>query len=587
MPEIPSPVLKRPRLPVEVRTQRLAAQVQEPNPLIPLIMHTIERGLQGNARQGVSDVDQVFDRAMAHRNVSRETLQKIVNNYRALPEPIKSRIVAPIAPKPTDAINRRAAADRISKYFIDQLQKPPAPPKITGFAPPSEYGYKPGQIIKLVGAGFSATPANNKVILSWRAQIGIDQPEEEKDYATLTPLKATVNELEIQLPKKFGEGGIAGVNYIRVETTKMFLAGISKKLVSAAVLFKPYTKPSQPPKILVLARPEIDKISPEKQFPGRRVLIEGKNIGAALILKGEGQGTFIDSGKTFSVELVPELNDKAVVKLPAKVLVKSSSSGNGQLEILLPKTLKPDNYWLRLVASSHGLDQIGSSVVKNFEGEVFEGFNFVCKSIAKQFEVSAFSYKVTFQTLHCIDESDPESTLFVNDHDEIVTYWGINADGISWSKQTGEYGGFDDGTTQSYKPDDASIFKIDGSFGEVKIGLAIATVLYEWDEGDVKAAQGALGLVQDIGNELGKVDNPTVALIGKIVGWVAEAASLIVSWLDDGPDHLGQRDLSWSTLDLQTQTDNPQRSFSGQLQFLNGDDDGSYSVTYKVDRFQE
>lgn len=589
--QIPVRVLKRPRLPLETRVQRLAAQVEEPNPLIPLIMHTIERGLQGNARQDVSDVDRIFDQAMSQRNVSRETLQQIVNNYRALPEPMRATIAAPIALDASKSLTLRDVSKIVSGWKkVIRVPKLLIPPKITGLAPVSEYGYKPGQTIKLLGNNFSSDPAANKVILSWKTNP-VDESPQMGDYATLTPIKASSKELEVKLPNEFGSKVFKGFwtvsDYIRVETT--WFDSVTKKsqtLVSAKLPFKTYQEPPAPPKYLELARPEIVSITPGAQLPGRRLLIEGKNIGAAKILKGEGQGTFVDSDYKFSVELIPPENSKKGVKFTAKILVKSSSNSNGQLEVLLPKTLIPNNYWLNIVAERQPTIVIGSptGVYKNFEGEVLEGGNYVCRSIAQLYEVRAFHYKVTFKTIHCIDESNPE---WAGD-DEIATFWGINADGQGWSKNTAteEYTDFEDGVTQSYRLGDASVFNIDGSFGEVKTALAISTFLYEWDQSDIEAAQGALGLVQDIAKEVSKVPDPTVAIIGQITSMVAQAASLIVS-LSGGNNFLGQKDLRWSTLDLQTQTDNPQRSFSGQLEFLKSDDDGSYSVTYQVERLEE
>lgn len=593
--QIPVRVLKRPRPPLETRVQRLATRVEEPNPLIPLIMHTIERGLQGNARQDLSDVDQIFDRAMSQRNVSQEALQQIVNNYRALPEPMRATITAPVALDASKSLTLRDASKIVSGWKkVIRVPKLLIPPQITGLAPVSEYGYKPGEIIKLLGNGFSSDPAANKVILTWKTSP-VDEPPQTTDYKTLTPIKASSQELEVKLPVQFGSELFpsvwSGSNFIRVETT--WLDSVTKKkqtLVSAKFPFKPYQEPPAPPKYLELARPEIVSLSPGSQLPGRRLLIEGKNIGAAKILKGEGQGTFVDSDYKFSVELIPQEGSKTGVKLTAKILVKSSSNSNGQLEVLLPKNLIPNTYWLNIVAERQPTIVIGSptGVYKNFEGEVLEGGKYVCRSIAQLYEVRAFHYKVTFKTIHCIDESDPEKSLGANTfHDQIVTFWGIGADTQLWSKNSGKYGGFDDGETQSYRLVDDSVFNTDGSFGEVKVGLAISTFLYEWDEGDIQAAQSVLGLVQDIGKEMGKVPDPTVAAIGQITSMVAQAVSLAVSLLDDGPDPLGQRNLRWSTLDLQTQTDNPQRSFSGQLEFLNSDDEGSYSVTYQVERLEE
>jgi hypothetical protein len=68
------------------------------------------------------------------------------------------------------------------------------------------------------------------------------------------------------------------------------------------------------------------------------------------------------------------------------------------------------------------------------------------------------------------------------------------------------------------------------------------------------------------------------------VGLITPALQKIVTFLGTNDD-LGCRDLLWFAAELRRLTDNPERKFTGQPQFANDDDTGSYTLTYEVERF--
>jgi hypothetical protein len=78
---------------VPARRLEMALQKsQEPDTLLPVLMHTIERGLRGSRRSGSSELDRIFDRVIQrHPEVDRRLLQNLVTDYRALPASVRAR----------------------------------------------------------------------------------------------------------------------------------------------------------------------------------------------------------------------------------------------------------------------------------------------------------------------------------------------------------------------------------------------------------------------------------------------------------------------------------------------------------------
>jgi len=165
-----------------------------------------------------------------------------------------------------------------------------------------------------------------------------------------------------------------------------------------------------------------------------------------------------------------------------------------------------------------------------------------------------------------------------------VTTWVVARDTEVWAKNTGEYGELDDGEEQSYKTGDRTAFMPSGGPGEVKSLLAVSVSLYEWDAGDARAASAVVGFIGDLAKEIlnamGKVE------WAKLVAALTPLVQKVISWLGGNPDALGTRNLTWSALDLLQATDNPQKRFSGKLEFHNSSDTGSYDVTYEVIRVE-
>jgi len=199
------------------------------------------------------------------------------------------------------------------------------------------------------------------------------------------------------------------------------------------------------------------------------------------------------------------------------------------------------------------------------------------------YQVATPQYRVTFDQMKCLDESNPEWW----GSDEIVTFWAIVADDQVWSKNTGEYGGFDDGDVKSYRSADRRVFPPDATWGRVKHGLVMVTKLYEWDAGDVSAVQDFIGLLGDVGAGLSLasgVGTLAMAAVIEAVAWfLGEMIGVIASWFGGDPDYLGTQELSWTSNHLQ-QTLSSGSSRSRTIEFRNSGSTGSYRLDYTISR---
>lgn len=540
-----------------VKRLELALQKdQEPDVLTPIVMHTIERGLQGSRRSGSSELDRIFDQVLQrHPEVDKQLLQKLVVDYKSLPASVRARGLPapltnldparPIEPTVLQSVGRMVTSARASLPFriaapvgkqqalrdfvVSSAGTSNLPgnlvvrPHIVRIEPAATAGYEAGQKLTLIGWGFSANKGDNTIRI-FKALAGGSQGE----LTTLHPSVCSTQAIEFNLPASLEPGQYAVQVSVRtskgVEDTNR--VGFSLK---------------QPPP----PAPVIDSIAPS-QYPGRKAIVTGKNF---LKTPNPIPGVwFLPMDDQPLASYVMFEGEKAAFTL-GKVL------SDTQMEITIPNTLLPGNYQVVMAIG----DRVSNRLV---------------------YAVRAYRYQVNFLKLRCVDESNPEWA----GSDEIVTTWVIARDSEVWAKNTGEYGGFDDGDEQNYKTGDRTVFMPGAGPGEVKQVLAISTSLYEWDAGDVSAANKVIGFIGDLAaqilNAMGKVE------LAAVVKALAPLVQKLISWLGGDPDALGTRNVAWSALELLQATDNAQKRFTGTLQFRNSDDTGSYDVIYEVIRVE-
>lgn len=553
----PSARSKRSGLSPSQRLGRALDQSKEQDPLFGLMMLTIERGLTLPAVQRQTDLDKAFDQALQrHPNVSKELLQQLVNDFKGLSDATRSKAMPKalsgssppgsldpkVISKIVSAIRATGGSTGIaavaggkispSSTGIGGVVSPEviaamSNPMIFSIEPQSSSGYDSGQTVTLVGQNFSPNIAENTASIQEELAGG-----SKGQVASLSPTVGSTSALKIVLPKNLAPGHY----FVQVIVTQ---GGNVRKSNVVDLFIK---TPPPPP-------PTIKSISPDPEYAGKKILIQGTNFKASSPIAG----VWFKPMENQPLISYVTLKGEKVAFSVGKVL------NNTQMEVTIPPKLMPGRYLVITEIPGAGMTQW------------------------VDYNVKAYRYKVNFIKIHCKDESDPEWA----GGDEIVTTWVIGADEMAWAKSTGQssnYEDFDDGDDGWYTASDRSVFMIDGTASQVKKVLVISTSVYEWDAGDVKAANEVIGFVGDLG-AIGLAATGNVeagALVQKLMPYVQK----VVAWLGGNPDHLGTRTVAWSSLDLLDNTSNPEGKFTGTLNFDNSDDDGSYSLTYEVLRVE-
>jgi len=521
-------------------TERLTIALQrldKENPFIPVLVHAIERYLQGATDK--SEIDKALEDALRrHPVVNREMLQKFVNDYKQVPEQIRMRIT-PVQLRNlgvtrkleistlATAVRKLSVAERpspvIQPVIVGQL-RPLTNPVITRLEPDSRRSYRAGDTVDIIGQRFAPDRSKNKI------HILIDFHGEKAPMQTLTPTIATSTGLRVTLPKLN-----PGQYYLRVESLTK-IGDEEREAWKRSNTIDFFIETSPPPK------PVITRISPSDQYPGRTVIVQGNN--------------FIPGKETDLVWEPLDFPPPTRMALATRATVRSST----ELSVNLPLLVLPGRYAMRVYIAGVGISD-----------------SFV-------YTIKAPKYRVIFTKLKCIDETNPESLFGVNEwaSDEIVTVWVVAADELLWTKQTGEYGDMDDGDEKNYSANDRIVFMPNGGAGTVRAALAVATTLYEWDSGDAHAAQEFLGMVGDVANAIASAVGHE--WLGQILDAVFDVIGTVVAWLGGDPDNLGRQELGWTALELLRRTGTA-KMFSGTLDFQGRD--YHYQLFYEFHRVEE
>ncbi len=256
-----------------------------------------------------------------------------------------------------------------------------------------------------------------------------------------------------------------------------------------------------PPNAKKKAGPYINYITPMGAKPGTTIYIYGKNYAKKanfIVMK--------------SINITPEWSK--IISYP-KV-----ANSQHRLEMVIPKNAPTCKYEFQVTT-------------------IFGSSNKV------YYSMSGHQYKVVFNEMHCIDETDPEELQ----SDEMVTFWTIIADDNVINKSSRTYTGFNDGTKWSYtSPDDLVL-----DWTEIKSGLSIATELWEWDEGDIESAKkiakagGLVAMVlilQSYGGNWGILAGIALTIITENFDWIAKN----IFGVDN--DLMGKNIMTWSQGDL-------------------------------------
>jgi hypothetical protein len=530
--------------PVE-RFEKQVAKNPVENPLVPAMMHSIERYLQGAT--DLDRIDHIVQKVLkSQTSINREMLQTALSNWKAIPERTKNivtprelRDLPPERKLPVEGL--RAALDRLtldspSSLTIEEDHKRKGLPYIQAvFGSSSTAAPAEGMHLLERGKTFTLEGANIPDDAD-KIKIHFIQPGEEDTQtapeivATVSAMRATKSETSTKVMAQMPSNIASGSYKLQVEVigrgkSNPMWAGISDTLGIPA--------------------PQITRISPNAVYPGGQATISGSYLPKDAIMGWES------------------LEDKGI-KYANKPTQYVSGS---QLKLTVPQGILPGKYRIAVVAK-------GSTVPSNWVN----------------LNVLAPRYRLEFTKLKCLDESYKGINEKTLGDDDIMTVWGINADpNYTWTKATNSYGNFSDGVEQAYKPEHRWIFP--PTFEEpyvpkaqaIKRYLVVSTTLWEVDWKEAKALSTALDVMGDLVK--GILEELGYGVIGKIVNLVLDFLAKFVNWFGGNPDFLGLKELVWTAVDLQKLTANKQ-SVSGKLDFNNSDADGSYRVSYTVYREQ-
>ncbi len=562
------------------RLQAALARSEAKDAFLPIIAQLAERHL-GNVRDK-NELDRIFEEGLAkYPGVNRQLLTSFVRDMKAVPSNVKAKAftatavrMRPLAPvtathvadalKSTGVAAIRAPAQ--AKVAAAATLRPDLRPRIDGLEPSAgTQGYSPGQQLTIVGRAFSTDANQNSVqILSlsalvpsfrlqpqsatstrltfrlptniapgwWQLKVVVSRPMETtsdaQPAATATPARRT-RSAAVRRTSPVRSLGLSAS--LRADVLRQLRPGAIMESHATNLVPLRIKEPPTP-------TPEITSISPPRQEPSQWVVISGRNF---------------QPGKDHYVRM--ELLDLAEPRLWVEKAQATSSST--QLRVQLPASLIAGNYMFQVAISRTPV------------------------SDAIAYTVGTPRYRIVFERIKCVDESNPEWW----GSDEIVTFWTVTADGDVWTKNTDEYGGFDDGDLKNYKAADRNIFRIDGSWGEIQYGMLLVTQLYEWDVGDVHAMQDFVGFMGHVAAGLASLSGglPLAAVIEAVAWLMKQVIGAIASWFGGDPDHLGTEELYLSYHDLQRLVP-PGGSYARSLHFYNSGSTGSYRLYYRITR---
>jgi hypothetical protein len=521
----------------EQRFQRALQKFPGEDPFFPVIMHSLERKLAGI--KDCSSVDTIVRKTLVkYPLLTDKIIQTWVKNWNALPQQMKSKFVPLFLQylKVEDKLNMKDFNRFLSKLinknmpqasflFGSRLPKS-AIQKIDFNNIHINNNIKIESITPTDPDGYPYITLGQKMTIKGHG-FSVENANNNIFIIKITneiiigefgifPVHSTESQLEVFIPVENelapGKYGI----YVSVRNSG------SSNLMTAQ-----FVSP-------IKESAKIDFISPESQVPSGTVLITGSRFVESSRIFWTTMEDYPDSSETYNTS-VEYLDDS-------------------HLKLIIPERMV--FFPGRFLISVAGENQKMSDPI--------------------EFMVRPHKYRLIFNRITCLDESNPE---WWGD-DEIVARWVIACDPLAWSKQSKEYTGFKDGTVKEFDDNDKTVFLPDGATGEVKKGLVVGTMLWEWDEGDVESWNQALDFISDA---VGKIFKGTWA---EYLKYVFLGISKLVSWFGGDPDSLGERDIIWTAAEMQEKTNNPDHKFEDSLSFLNDSDTGSYKLNYTLWRIE-
>jgi hypothetical protein len=523
---------------VAQRLEQLAAKNQGEMVVLPVLMHAIERHLQGIPAQ--TDIDRAVRNSLArHSKITKAMLQTAVNNWKSIPASTKAKL----AP---EELRNLAPAQKLEVETLKNAIRRSASVKTLKAATPGNPGmYHFPSIVDITGPEGTKTadgtpfvyPAKTITIRAknvpadrFKIKVRFLKPNGQlKDNALLYSVEAGSNGIKVL--KALAPSNLAPGDYqVQIEV-------LEPALKSNKVWVR------RPGMLEDLKLPEITNLRPSSHYPGGKVTLNGKNFTNTIISNGLSTGW--------------ESEDSTVFQLVPIKLVSADA-----VELTVPQEFLNGKYRVALFFNDSRLGPW------------------------KNFYVREPMFQVNFNTIKCIDETNPESP----GDDEIVTMWQVTKD-VNYKREklatddSEYYEDFTEGVEKAYKPEHMKVFPTEGTLPKyfVKQHLTINTLLFEWDAGDASDAQQALGLIGDAAAGIGGAIGGWAAIIGKVIDVVLDIIGAIVVMFGGDPDPFNLHTLNWSAADLQKLTAGKQQTAGSFEVYGVG---GQYRLTYTINRFQ-
>ena len=545
----PSPA-KRPSLTMSQRLERLASESAGPNPVLPVIMHSLERYVDG--ADDLSEIDRaVHDALEKHPGITREKVRSAVANWKGLPRTLRAKLAPAdlLDLDPAKKVDLERFRGSLRSAAIASARTPNAAaasgvlrlgpdgraitasrgtgglalagqwkrkPHLASFE--SEGGpsvIRPGHTLALRGRFPGATSAGEALkVRFYRLTMG-----GPRLAAAVSPTSVKETELEVKAP----DFPISKTFDVEVRIADQATNRLRGKTSNA----------------WDLTLPELNAVVPPRVYPGDGVTLSGAK--------------FIPASQQ-RVRLESKDDPGVIFDLVAR------RTGPDRLELKVEQKVPPGPYRIA-IGGLPGASTAG--VISNW----------------KDLEVRAPEYKLEFETIKCVEETNPKGY-----DDEMVTVWGVASDpNYTWVKRTRLYEDFRAEVLYHYDAGDRSVFTPNGSRQRVSDYLVVETALWEWDQGDAEHMKEVLDGIGDALAGVGAVIGGWAAVAGVVLNIVLDVVGFLVALFSGDPDIMGPFTLAWSAADLQLETAGSNAT-GGMLRYSKFG--GTYEVTFKLTRHQ-
>lgn len=465
-----------------------------PDPLFAALIHTLERGLDGQ-RGGRSPFDDAYNLTRSTTPIDSALARKLVTDFRSavagrsypsVPGSVASlRADSPFVPRLlSGATGRLAGAGTVA---VNLPLAAMSETRIIAVEPEAPMGYKRGQTIVVSGANLvmngwttSVHITKPSAIGSWSVP-GVPKPEPETVELRKSDLIGLAADgFRWKIPLDFVKG--ASLLTVRLTKNQRAASGTKPEVRSdSAYIYVEVQPPGQP----VVGKVG-DAAVGKKWIIDVQRLQDAKSAQSVLMKPLEGQKLWY-SWKALSGEKVGVL------------MAQTSYLNPNRLSLVIPLNFPPGRYQMAVNSKSYG------------------------HSPWREVLVRPLRASVRLQTLRCLSEWQQK----IKD-DYIVTICVANSGRnvqVSVLDPIGPYG---DGMVRAYPNPASAVFGKGGGTGELHGDLHVGLCIARWPKGVATFAQRGLQPIADLA---GRMAAKSESLSDAALGWsVLDSVSKLVVW---------------------------------------------------------